>query len=57
MPNTIDVTNMTSEQIETLLNDIVTGNKTFCEAVKESPGPMVTITEENDVKKMSQDVM
>ena len=36
-PNCIDITNLTSDQLDTLFNDLTTGKKTFKQAVAENP--------------------
>jgi hypothetical protein len=57
MTNCIDITNLTSEQLDTLLNDLLAGKKTFAEAVAENPSSFSIIIEdeekdEKDVKKL-----
>ena len=59
MTNCIDITNLTSEQLDTLLNDLLAGKKTFAEAVAENPSSFSIIIEdeekdEKDVKKVSR---
>ena len=56
-PNCIDITNLTSEQLDTLLKDLLAGKKTFKEAVAENPASYCVIVEDEekeqkDVKKM-----
>ena len=56
-PNCIDITNLTSEQLDTLFKDLLSGKKTFKEAVAENPAPFSVIIEdeekeEKDVKKL-----
>ena len=57
MTNCIDITNLTSEQLDTLLNDLLAGKKTFKEAVAEIPSSFSIIIEDEekdgkDVKKL-----
>ena len=59
MTNCLDITNLTSEQLDTLLNDLLAGKKTFKEAVAENPSSFSIIIEneekdEKDVKKVSR---
>ena len=56
-PNCIDITNLTYEQLDTLLKDLLAGKKTFKEAVAENPASYCVIIEDEekeqkDVKKM-----
>jgi len=48
MTNCIDITNLTSEQLDTLLNDLLAGKKTFKEAVAENPSSFSIIIEDED---------
>ena len=55
--NCIDITNLTSDQLDTLFNDLTTGKKTFKQAVAENPAPFSVIIEDEekeqkDVKKL-----
>ena len=57
MTNCLDITNLTSEQLDTLLNDLLAGKKTFKEAVAENPSSFSIIIEDEekdgkDVKKL-----
>jgi hypothetical protein len=57
MTNCIDITNLTTAQLDTLLNDLLAGKKTFAEAVAENPSSFSIIIEdeekdEKDVKKL-----
>ena len=57
MTNCIDITNLTSEQLDTLLNDLLAGKKTFAEAVAENPASFSVIFKDEekdgkDVKKL-----
>ncbi len=57
MTNCIDITNLTSEQLDTLLNDLTSGKKTFKQAVAENPASFSVIfkdeeKEQKDVKKL-----
>ena len=57
MTNCIDITNLTSDQLDTLLNDLLAGKKTFKEAVAENPSSFSIIIEDEekdgkDVKKL-----
>jgi len=57
MTNCIDITNLTTAQLDTLLNDLLAGKKTFAEAVAENPAPFSIIVkdeekDEKDVKKL-----
>ena len=57
MTNCIDITNLTSEQLDTLLNDLLARKKTFKEAVAENPSSFSIIIEDEekdgkDVKKL-----
>ena len=57
MTNCIDITNLTTAQLDTLLNDLLAGKKTFKEAVAENPAPFSIIVkdeekDEKDVKKL-----
>ena len=59
MTNCIDITNLTTAQLDTLLNDLLAGKKTFAEAVAENPSSFSIIIEdeekdEKDVKKVSR---
>ena len=59
MTNCLDITNLTSEQLDTLLNDLLAGKKTFKEAVAENPSSFSIIIEDEekdgkDVKKVSR---
>ena len=59
MTNCIDITNLTSEQLDTLLKDLLAGKKTFAEAVAENPSSFSVIIEDEekdgkDVKKVSR---
>ena len=56
-PNCIDITNLTSEELDTLFKDLTTGKKTFKQAVAENPAPFSVIIEDEekeqkDVKKL-----
>ena len=56
-PNCIDITNLTSEELDTLFKDLTTGKKTFKQAVAENPASYCVIVEDEekeqkDVKKM-----
>ena len=56
-PNCIDITNLTSDQLDTLFNDLTTGKKTFKQAVAENPASYCVIIEDEekeqkDVKKL-----
>ena len=56
-PNCIDITNLTSEELDTLFKDLTTGKKTFKQAVAENPASYCVIIEdeekeEKDVKKL-----
>ena len=58
MTNCIDITNLTSEQLDTLLKDLLSGKKTFAEAVAENPSSFSVVfkdeeKDEKDVKEMS----
>jgi hypothetical protein len=46
MENTLDITNMTQAEIETAIKDVLSGKKTFAQVADESPGPKITIAEE-----------
>ena len=57
MTNCLDITNLTTAQLDTLLNDLLAGKKTFKEAVAENPSSFSIIIEdeekdEKDVKKL-----
>ena len=57
MTNCIDITNLTTAQLDTLLNDLLAGKKTFTEAVAENPSSFSIIVkdeekDEKDVKKL-----
>ena len=57
MTNCIDITNLTSEELDTLFKDLLSGKKTFAEAVAENPAPFSIIVkdeekDEKDVKKL-----
>jgi hypothetical protein len=57
MTNCIDITNLTSNQLDTLFKDLTTGKKTFKEAVAENPSSFSIIIEDEekeqkDVKKL-----
>ena len=57
MTNCIDITNLTSNQLDTLFKDLTTGKKTFKEAVADNPSSFSIIIEdeekeEKDVKKL-----
>ena len=57
MTNCIDITNLTSDQLDTLFNDLTTGKKTIKEAVTENPSSFSVIIEDEekeqkDVKKL-----
>jgi hypothetical protein len=57
MNNCLDITNLTTAQLDTLLNDLLAGKKTFAEAVAENPSSFSIIVEdeekdEKDVKKL-----
>ena len=57
MTNCLDITNLTTAQLDTLLNDLLAGKKTFAEAVAENPASFSVIfkdeeKEEKDVKKL-----
>ena len=59
MTNCIDITNLTSNQLDTLFKDLTTGKKTFKEAVAENPSSFSIIIEDEekdgkDVKKVSR---
>ena len=59
MTNCLDITNLTTAQLDTLLNDLLAGKKTFKEAVAENPSSFSIIVEdeekdEKDVKKVSR---
>jgi hypothetical protein len=59
MTNCLDITNLTTAQLDTLLNDLLAGKKTFKEAVAENPSSFSIIIEdeekdEKDVKKVSR---
>ena len=59
MTNCIDITNLTTAQLDTLLNDLLAGKKTFKEAVAENPSSFSIIIEDEekdgkDVKKVSR---
>ena len=56
-PNCIDITNLTSEELDTLFKDLTTGKKTFKQAVAENPASYCVIVEDEekeqkDVKKL-----
>ena len=56
-PNCIDITNLTSEELDTLFKDLTTGKKTFKQAVAENPASYCVIIEDEekeqkDVKKL-----
>ena len=57
MNNCLDITNLTTAQLDTLLNDLLAGKKTFAEAVAENPSSFSIIIEDEekdgkDVKKL-----
>ena len=57
MTNCLDITNLTTAQLDTLLNDLLAGKKTFAEAVAENPSSFSIIVkdeekDEKDVKKL-----
>ena len=57
MTNCIDITNLTTSELDTLFKDLTTGKKTFKEAVAENPSSFSIIIEneekeEKDVKKL-----
>ena len=57
MNNCLDITNLTTAQLDTLLNDLLAGKKTFKEAVAENPSSFSIIIEDEekdgkDVKKL-----
>jgi len=57
MTNCIDITNLTTAQLDTLLDDLLAGKKTFKEAVAENPASFSVIIkdeekDEKDVKKL-----
>jgi hypothetical protein len=57
MTNCIDITNLTSNQLDTLFKDLTTGKKTFKGAVAENPSSFSIIIEDEekeqkDVKKL-----
>ena len=57
MNNCLDITNLTTAQLDTLLNDLLAGKKTFKEAVAENPSSFSIIVkdeekDEKDVKKL-----
>ena len=57
MTNCIDITNLTTSELDTLLNDLLAGKKTFKEAVAENPSSFSIIIEDEekdgkDVKKL-----
>ena len=57
MTNCIDITNLTSDQLDTLFNDLTTGKKTVQPAVAENPSSFSVIIEDEekeqkDVKKL-----
>ena len=57
MTNCLDITNLTTAQLDTLLNDLLAGKKTFKEAVAENPSSFSIIIEDEekdgkDVKKL-----
>ena len=57
MTNCLDITNLTTAQLDTLLNDLLAGKKTFAEAVAENPASFSVIIkdeekDEKDVKKL-----
>jgi hypothetical protein len=57
MTNCIDITNLTSNQLDTLFKDLTTGKKTFKVAVAENPSSFSIIIEDEekeqkDVKKL-----
>lgn len=45
MTNCLDITNLTTTELEKLLNDILSGDITFDEAVKTVGGFTITIEE------------
>tara|TARA_R110001606_G_scaffold6705_1_gene30070 strand:+ start:1477 stop:1650 length:174 start_codon:yes stop_codon:yes gene_type:complete len=57
MTNCIDITNLTSNQLDTLFKDLTTGKKTFKDAAAENPSSFSIIIEDEekdgkDVKKL-----
>ena len=57
MTNCIDITNLTSDQLDTLFKDLLSGKKTFKQAVAENPSSFSIIIEDEekdgkDVKKL-----
>jgi len=46
MQNTLDITNMTQKEIEAAIRAVLSGQKTFAQVADESPGPKITIAEE-----------
>jgi len=57
MTNCIDITNLTTSELDTLFKDLTTGKKTFKEAVAENPSSFSIIIEDEekdgkDVKKL-----
>ena len=48
MTNCIDITNLTSDQLDTLFNDLTTGKKTFKQAVAENPAHFSIIIEDEE---------
>ena len=57
MTNCIDITNLTTAQLDTLLNDLLAGKKTFAEAVAENPSSFSIVVKDEekdgkDVKKL-----
>tara|TARA_R110000751_G_scaffold187255_2_gene293556 strand:- start:229 stop:417 length:189 start_codon:yes stop_codon:yes gene_type:complete len=43
--DTINITKMTQEEIEDVINAVLSGQKTFAEVATKNPGPKITITE------------
>ena len=57
MTNCLDITNLTTAQLDTLLNDLLAGKKTFAEAVAENPSSFSIVVKDEekdgkDVKKL-----
>ena len=48
MTNSIDITNLTSEELDTLFKDLLSGKKTFKEAVAENPSSFSIIIEDEE---------
>jgi len=48
MTNCIDITNLTSDQLDTLFNDLTTGKVTMKQAGAEIPAPFSVIIEDEE---------